>query len=55
MPVNPGTTMYPQQGLSQANFYPQGYNPYAPQFNPYMPTYNPYMGYYPAPNYWYGR
>jgi hypothetical protein len=54
-PVNPGTTMYPQQGLSQANFYPQGYYPYAPAYNPYMPTYNPYMGYYPTPNYWYGR
>jgi hypothetical protein len=69
MPVNPGTTMYPQQGLSQANFYPQGYYPYAQQYSPYaqqyspyaqqynsyMPTYNPYLGYYPAPNYWYGR
>lgn len=48
MPVNPGTTMYPQQNLSQANFYPQGYYPY-------MPAYNPYMGYYPMPYYYQGR
>ena len=50
MPVTPGTTMYPYQGVSQANFYP-------PQaYYPSMPTYyNPYAGYYPAPYYWYAR
>jgi hypothetical protein len=53
MPTAPNA-YYPSPDVSQANYYPQGYYPQA--YYPAMPTYySPYAGYYPAPNYWYGR
>jgi hypothetical protein len=50
-PPNPNMTMYPPNGLTQAN-YPM-YQPYYP--TPYMPQYyNPYMPQQAPPAYWYG-
>jgi hypothetical protein len=50
MPVGPNISMYPPNGVSQAN-----YNPYAqPYANYYTPSYyNPYQAYQPMPYYWY--
>jgi hypothetical protein len=58
MPSGPNISMaYPQNGVSQANYYPSYYPMYAPQYpNYYLPTYyNPYQqNMQPAPSYWYG-
>jgi hypothetical protein len=50
LPSGPNISMYPYQGVSQAN-----YNPYTPPMpNYYMPVYNPYQGWQqPMPYYWY--
>ncbi len=50
-PAGPNMTMYPPNGITQAN-YPM-YQPYYPNY--YAPQYyNPYMPQQPAPYYWYG-
>lgn len=53
LPNGPNVSMYPPQGIAQANFYPMYPQPY------YAPMYynSPYMGWsnmQPAPYYWYG-
>lgn len=59
LPMGPNTTMYPYQGVSQANFYPQPYYPqaYYPQsYYPYAPMYYyPNTAYQPMPYYWHGQ